>query len=128
MHIFQEWVRKKEQWAFCFRLESNMNTNMFSEAFHPVFKRVYLKGLVTKRVDVCLVNLVKFSHDKAFDHALKLKKRKMTYRTSVIVSRHKESLKIGNESVLCPTNGTGNWLVLSGNGEYNHEVIMVSSF
>lgn len=90
----KEWVTKKEQWAFCFRLESTMNTNMFSEAFHRVFKRVYLKGLVNKRVDVCLVNLVKFSRDKAFDRAIKLTKGKTTYRTSIITSRRKESLKL----------------------------------
>ena len=47
-YFAKEWVTKKEQWAFCFRLESTMNTNMFSEAFHRVFKRVYLKGLVNK--------------------------------------------------------------------------------
>lgn len=105
-----------------------MNTNMFSEAFHRVFKRVYLKGLVNKRVDVCLVNLVKFSRDKAFGRAIKLTKGKTTYRTSVIASRHKESLKIGIESVLCPTNETGNWFVLSCDGEHKHEVVMVSSF
>ena len=127
-YFAKEWVSKKEQWAFCFRLESNLNTNMFSEAFHRVFKRIYLKGLVNKRVDVCLVNLVKFSRDKAFDRAIKLTKGKTTYRTSVIASRHKESLKIGNDSVICPTNETGNWLLLSGDGDYNHEVVMVSSF
>jgi len=44
-----------------------INTNMFSEAFHRVFKRVYLGGKVGKRIDCCLVNLVKFSRDKAFD-------------------------------------------------------------
>jgi len=126
-YFAKEWVSKKEQWAFCFRLESTMNTNMFSEAFHRFFKRVYLKGLVNKRVDVCLVNLVKFSRDKAFDRAIKLTKGKSTYRTSVIASRHKESLKIGNESVVCPTSETGNWFVLSGDGKYNHEVVMVSS-
>ena len=99
---------------------------MFSEAFHRVFKRVYLGGKVNKRVDVCLVNLVKFSRDKAFDRAIKLTKGKTTYRTSVIASKHKESISIPDESVHSSEAEPGKWFVLSKNGKQGHEVIVVS--
>ena len=41
-------------------MSQNLNTNIFSEALHLVFEKVNMGGKVNKRVDVCLVNLVKF--------------------------------------------------------------------
>ena len=70
-----EWVNKKTQRAYYFRLHIGINTNMFSEAFYRVFKRVYLGGKTNKHIDNCLVNLVKFSHHKAFDRGIKLQKQ-----------------------------------------------------
>lgn len=35
----QDWLPNKEHWAFCYRLGLGINTNMFVEAFHRVFKR-----------------------------------------------------------------------------------------
>ncbi|XP_029196009.2 uncharacterized protein LOC114961482 [Acropora millepora] len=125
-YFVKEWVSKKAQWAFCYRLQTTVNTNMFSEAFHRVFKRVYLGGKVNKRVDVCLVNLVKFSRDKAFDRAIKLTKGKTTYRTSVIASKHKENISIPDESVHSSEAEPGKWFVLSKNGKQKHEVTVVS--
>lgn len=98
-YFFKEWISKKTQWAYCFRLRMGINTNMFSEAFHRVLKRVYLGGEVGKRIDCCLVNLVKFSRDKAFDRAIKLTKGKQTYRLSNVVTRHRQSLEINDSSV-----------------------------
>ena len=61
------WLNKKFQWGFTYRVFLGINTNMFCEAFHRVFKYKYLKGKVKKRVDKCLVNLIKFSRDKVFE-------------------------------------------------------------
>lgn len=57
---------------------------MYAEAFHRVFKRLYLKGKVNKRVDNCFVNLMKYSRDAAFDRLIKMTKGKLTYRLGVI--------------------------------------------
>ena len=45
------WVQRKRQWGFCFRIGDGINTNMFCEAFHKVFKYHYLKGKYTLKVE-----------------------------------------------------------------------------
>lgn len=47
-YFVKERVNRKSQWAFCLRLQTTLNMNMLSEAFHRVFKGVYLGGKVNK--------------------------------------------------------------------------------
>ena len=82
----KDWVHKKEQWAYCYRVGFGFNTNMFVEAFHSVFKRLGRK--VNKRVDGCLVNLMRFMRDKCFGCVIKFTKGKATYRSKNIVDCH----------------------------------------
>ena len=121
----KEWVGKKTQWAYCFRLRMGINTNMFAEAFHRVFKRVYLGGKVNKRVDCCLYNLVKFARDKAFERAIKLTKGKATYRISNIKAHHSQSLLIRDSSV--EKVAEDRWVVVSESVHHKHEVLKVSA-
>ena len=104
-YFSKEWVHRKEQWAYCYRCGLQINTNMFVEAFHRVFKRLYLKGKVNKRVDNCLVNLMKYSRDMGFDRLIKMTKGKLTYRAHMISERHVQSLHLPLEfsihSFLC---------------------------
>jgi len=72
---------------------------MFVEAFHRVFKYTYLKGKFNKRVDVCILNLVKFNRDKVFERLIKLTKGKNTAKSKIIHRRHLESLKLQKESI-----------------------------
>ena len=123
-YFVKEWVSKKTQWAYCFRLRMGINTNMFSEAFHRVFKRVYLGGKTNKHIDYCLVNLVKFSRDKAFDRGIKLTKGKQTYRMRSIMAEHSHSLEIPNSLVQKLTEDK--WLISSQNSQQKHEVCMVA--
>ena len=78
-----EWSNKIQMWAYCFRLGMGINTNMIVEAFHHVFKYAYLKGKVNKRVDNCLVNLLKFVRDKYFERLIKLTKRQELSQATV---------------------------------------------
>ena len=84
---------------------------MFVEAFHRVFKHEYLKGKVNKRVDTCLLHLLKFVRDKAFERLIKLTKGKATSRIKTIQARHKASLTLPKESVR--SEGEGVWKVQS---------------
>jgi hypothetical protein len=90
-YLVQDWLKNKEIWAFCHRLGLGINTNMFTEAFHRVFKRLYLKGKVNKRVDSCLVNLLKFARDQCFGRVIQLTKGKANYRITEIEERHRRS-------------------------------------
>ena len=67
---------------------------MFTEAFHRVFKRLYLGGKVNKRVDSCLVNLLKFARDHCFGRVIQLTKGKANYRNTQIEKRHRSSQSI----------------------------------
>ena len=119
-YFSKEWIPKKEQWAYCYRHGMQINTNMYVEAFHRVFKRLYLKGKVNKRVDTCLVNLLKYARDMGFDRLIKMTKGKLTYRINMIGERHTHSLALPLESV--DTIGDGKWKVLSENGKTYYEV------
>ena len=85
------WATNARQWAYCYRLGLGINTNMSTEAFHRVFKYNYLGGKYNKRVDVCLVNLLKFSRDQAFGRLIKLTKGKNSPKIQLIHARHKTS-------------------------------------
>lgn len=114
-YFTKEWVPKKSQWAYCYRRGLQINTNMYVEAFHRVFKRIYLKGKINKRVDTCLVNLQKYAQDMGFDRLIKITKGKMTYCMNMITEPHHQSLTLPVSSV--ESLGDGKWKVLSENGK-----------
>ena len=95
----REWLKKKEMWAYCYRVGLGINTNMIVEAFHRVFKYNYLKGKYNKRVDNCLLNLLKFVRDKYFERLIKLTKGKCNYKTRVIQDRHNKSKGLRQDMV-----------------------------
>lgn len=66
-YFVSEWVPKVQEWAFCHRLALGINTNMYVEAFHRTLEHNYLKGKFNKRVDICLLNVVKFIRDKTYE-------------------------------------------------------------
>ena len=119
----KEWAKKPRQWAYCYRAKHNINTNMFVEAFHRVFKRVYLGGKVNKRVDSCLVNLMKFIRDKTFERLIKKTKGKTTYRKKNIEDRHIRSQEMSLE--LVERVKEGKWFVKSVDGS-TYEVSRVN--
>ena len=88
----RDWVHRKHQWAYCFRSGLGINTNMFVEAFHRVLKYGYLKGKVNKRLDNCILNLLRYFRDKTFDRLIKVTKGKSTNRVNMIHGRPLRSL------------------------------------
>ena len=96
----KEWLPKKAQWGYCYRVSLGINTNMFCEAFHRVFKYKYLKGKVNRRVDKCLVSLVKFSRDKVFERITKLAKGKNSAKHKRVYGSHLESMNVPFTKVL----------------------------
>ena len=96
----KEWLPKQSQWGYCYRVSLGINTNMFCEAFHRVFKYKYLKGKVNRRVDKCLVNLLKFSRDKVFDRINKLTKGKNSAKLKRVHRSHLESMNVPFTKIL----------------------------
>ena len=97
---------------------------MFCETFHHVFKYTYLKGKANKRVDKCLVNLIKLNRDKTFERIKKLTKGKLTQKLSMIQARHPNSLNFDFGSVT--QSEENSWICKSGDGKRNYTVILKS--
>ena len=94
---FETWRSKRNHWGRAFRIGDGINTNMFVEAFHRVFKYSYLKGKQNKRLDNVLLKLIKYNRDSVFHRLIKLTKGKNTHKTNVIYKRHKTSESLTNE-------------------------------
>ena len=112
----KEWLPKKAQWGYCYRVSLGINTNMFCEAFHRVFKYKYLKGKINRRVDKCLVNLLKFSRDKMFERITKLIKGKNRAKLKRVHRSHLESMNVPFTKVLKQQN-EGTWIIESAVGK-----------
>ena len=105
------YVSRKYQWAACYRKGSQLNTNMYVEAFHRLLKHIYLQGTCNKRIDKCIHVLIKLERDKAFERLIKLEKGKINGRLSVIHQRHLASQKLS--SLLITVVNDNTWLVQS---------------
>ncbi len=91
-----------EQWASYNRVKSNINTNMFLEAFHRVLKVAYLNNKQNRRVDRLLTTLLKISRDKVFERFRKLEVGKPTHRICEINKRHKtaQEMQLDNSTTV----------------------------
>eukprot|EP00795_Rhopilema_esculentum_P016122 gene16122-7478_t len=104
-------VSYASRWDYSFCCGLGINTNMFCEAFHRVFKYNYLKGKQNRRVDKCLVNLMKYSRDKNFERIIKLSKGKVTQRLKMIQECHQTSLHLSFANIT--TDSDTEWHVSS---------------
>ena len=87
------------QWASCYRINSEINTNMFVESFHHVFKYRFLKGKNNRRLDGMIYALLEYIRFKTFDRLIKQEKGKISARVATIHKRHKESESLSHELV-----------------------------
>ena len=95
---------------------------MFVEAFFRVFKYNYLNGKRNKRVDRCLLQLVKFARDMAFKRAVKFLKDKDSYRLTEIKKRHQKSLELPLTNVTVVSENAWNVKYANyGNNTYNRK-------
>ncbi len=116
------YVKRKMQWAACYRKKSFITTNMYVEAFHKVLKYVYLKGKVNKRLDVCIGTLLKLARDKGFERLIKLEKGKNSERIKMINVRHQSSMKLPLHLVQ-KTDEFLTWEVKSADGNNSYHVV-----
>ena len=88
-HYFKSYYAKRcEQWAYCYRAGTPVNTNMTIESFHRLLKVVYLDSKHNRRIDHLLSVLLKIARDKAFERLIKYKKGKLYHRISEMKKRH----------------------------------------
>lgn len=100
-HYFEEhYSPQPEFWAYCFRLNSGLNTNMHIERMHRTIKHIYLYGRFVKRLDKAIDGIMKFVRDKIFERVIILHKGKVSTKLSDLRQRHKVSQTISMDKVI----------------------------
>ena len=107
----RHWVSKKEKWAYCYRVGQGINTNMYLEAYHRVLKHKYLGGKYNRRVDKCLMALLKYDSNRVHQRLIKLFKGGKGNKLTELHQRHKSSLQMSTSNV--KKIDDTNWEVLS---------------
>lgn len=100
------------RWAWCYRLFSGINTNMFLEGLHGILKHLYLESKKSKRLDVAIDALMKLLRDQIFDRLITLRKGKVTHKMLDIRKKHKASLEL-SDFIIMVTKENLEWLVQS---------------
>ncbi|KAF4531413.1 hypothetical protein B566_EDAN009655 [Ephemera danica] len=95
----EKYYRSRESWAYCYRANLHMNTNMFLEAFHKKLKHAYFDGKIIKRLDKSLYLLLKLLKDVSIERDIKLMKNTPSYRVRKIEKSHRESFHIPHGDV-----------------------------
>lgn len=104
-----------KQWAYCYRMQCGINTNMRLESMHRTVKYFYLHKKTVKRLDKGLHAVVTYLRDKVVDRMIKHTKGKYTAQKRNILNRHRVSLTISSVLESLEEN---KWKVISNDAEY----------
>lgn len=123
-YFINYYTRNCESWAYCFRLNSGINTNMHLERMHRTLKHIYLDGKRVRRLDKAVYAIMKFIKDKLFDRIIVLNKGKITSKLRDIRKRHKTSLNLNPDLVIQSEDG---WEVLSSKSQEIYHITEVNA-
>lgn len=87
------YASRAEQWASCYRLNTQLDTNMHVETFHRVIKIDYLKHKQNRRIDHLLHILFKYNRDLVFNFLRKEIFGKRSHKVCEIMMHHRATLK-----------------------------------
>ncbi|KAH1021733.1 hypothetical protein HUJ04_011217, partial [Dendroctonus ponderosae] len=113
------YARNVESWAYCYRINTGLNTNMHIENMHRGIKYIDLNGKVNKRLDQAIYLLIKFVRDKLFNHLTVVNKGKMSTKLKELRARHKTSDTLDINSVM--VNETG-WTIPSSSTQDLYQI------
>lgn len=102
---------RPKTWAFCYRHDLSLNTNMYLEAMHKKLKYCYMQGKQNRRVDRCIGLLMRFARDMMFERTIRMMKNKPTFRMEQIAHSHHRSIDINDNKIKNIDINT--WLVYS---------------
>lgn len=91
--------QRPKAWAFCYRLDLSLNTNMYLEAMHKTLKYCYMHGKQNRRVDKCISLLMRFARDMMFERTIRMMKNKPTFRMEQIAHSHRRSIDIESSKI-----------------------------
>jgi len=78
VYFKENYSKRSEVWAYCYRLRKGINTNVYLEAFHKVLKHIYLEGKKCQRLDKTINAVMKINRDMIFKRLIKISKNIMT--------------------------------------------------
>ena len=85
---FMPYSAHATEWAYCHRVGTQANTNMYIESFHYVLKLSYIERKTNKRVDILMSILFRVARDKVFERLIKVGKNGHSKKLHGINSRH----------------------------------------
>ncbi|KAF4514247.1 UNVERIFIED_CONTAM: hypothetical protein B566_EDAN019539, partial [Ephemera danica] len=109
----ERYSKRSQEWAYCYRLDSHMSTNMFLEAYHKKLKYVYFDGKVMRRIDKSLYLLLKLIRDASIEREVRLMKNTTTFRVQKINRAHDSAQKISSTDIDKLQQETNAWTVKS---------------
>ena len=91
-HFFQlHYCTCTDSWAYCYRSNCGINTNMHLERMNGSFKHVYQRGKKNKRLDSAIYALMNLAYEKEFDRLISICKGKYIKKLSELKKRHAAS-------------------------------------
>lgn len=69
---------RPKNWAYCYRLRLEINTNMYLESFHKILKHIYLNGKKVRRLDKSINAVMKLTQDTYFKRLTQVSKNAST--------------------------------------------------
>lgn len=79
-----------ECWAYCFRKNCSINTNMSVERMHRTIKYLYFKGRKIGILDQSIHYVIKLLKHKLFDRLTNLCKGKVSHKLKILRKRHRQ--------------------------------------
>lgn len=113
-----------EQWAYCYRTNTGINTNMHLERMYRTIEHFYLKGKTVKRLDKTIHAIMQITKQKLFDRLTVLEKGKVTTKVKELRTRHKKSMSLN--TCLIVKNDDESWEVASANNTEIYTVRLVN--
>lgn len=101
---------KVKCWAYCYRVNCGLNTNMHIERMHKTLKYFYLKGKNVNRLDKAIHAIMTLVRDKLFERLIVINKGNISTKLSNLRSRHKQCENLHFNMVLPWDNA---WQVVS---------------
>ncbi|GFR04196.1 uncharacterized protein TNCT_193341 [Trichonephila clavata] len=96
----QNYAKRPEKWAYCYRKGLGINTNMYLESLHKKIKYHYFEGKHVKRLYIAIDGLLKLVRDLIFQRLIKITKRTISSdKLSKIVNSHRLGLEIQSNKI-----------------------------
>ncbi|KAF6213934.1 hypothetical protein GE061_011662 [Apolygus lucorum] len=126
-YLSQHYAPTAKNWAYCFRMNVGINTNMQMERMHGIIKHVCMKIKKLKRMDKCLHALDRYLKDKMFGKVTaKEKGGKYSKKLAILRQRHQMAL-VATTLQVCQV-GKNMWMVCSSTLSDSYSVLKVKSY